>query len=282
MMERESYKSPLIIGFIFASLLVFSPQIVFAQTTGAPTILPDNAFWGLKLFIENLQENITFNEPLRAEIILKHIEERDREALELERRGLIIPLDRLEMIRQEKIAKAEFIIQKLERAQTQQDTLEQMFADRSEVAKGITESDRVQILRDQQLQSPIVGGVPTQIADRPIGFVPVEDIKETDTQRDILTKLKTRLENSFDGSQITEIRAKFTELRLETDMERKQVLADQLDEEVNNPLVSITCFGRVDTLSLSLATDPIVNLQDQCPVLRAFDTELVRDIANGN
>ncbi len=278
MMERESRKSPLIIGFIFASLLVFSPQIVFAQTTSAPTILPDNAFWGLKLFIENLQENITFNEPLRAEIILKHIEERDREALELERRGLMIPLDRLEMIRQEKIAKAEFIIQKLERAQTQQETLEQMFADRSELAQA-TESDRVQILRDQQLQPPIVGGVPI---DRPIGFVPVEDINESDTDRDILTKLKTRLENSFDGSQITEIRAKFTELRLEEDFERKQVLADELDEEVNNPLVSITCFGRVDTLSLSLATDPIVDLQDQCPVLRAFDTELVRDVANGN
>ena len=278
MMERESCKSPLIIGFVFASLLVFSPQIVFAQTTSAPLILPDNAFWGLKLFIENLQENITFNEPLRAEIILKHIEERDREALELERRGLMIPLDRLEMIRQEKIAKAEFIIQKLERAQSQQETLEQMFADRSELAQA-TESDRVQILRDQQLRPPIVGGVPI---DRPIGFVPVEDINDSDTDRDILTKLKTRLENSFDGSQITEIRAKFTELRLEEDFERKQVLADELDEEVNNPLVSITCFGRVDTLSLSLATDPIVDLQDQCPVLRAFDTELVRDIANGN
>jgi len=279
MMERESYKSPLIIGFIFASLLVFSPQIVFAQTTSAPTILPDNAFWGLKLFIENLQENITFNEPLRAEIILKHIEERDREALELERRGLTIPLDRLEMIRQEKIAKAEFIIQKLERALEQQETLEQMFADRSELAQATTESDRIQIIRDQKLQPPIVGGVPI---DRPIGFVPVEDINESDTDRDILTKLKTRLENSFDGSQITEIRAKFTELRLEEDFERKQVLADELDEEVNNPLVSITCFGRVDTLSLSLATDPIVELQDQCPVLRAFDTELVRDVANGN
>ncbi len=278
MMERESYKSPLIIGFVFASLLVFSPQIVFAQTTSAPLILPDNAFWGLKLFIENLQENITFNEPLRAEIILKHIEERDREALELERRGLMIPLDRLEMIRQEKIAKAEFIIQKLERALDQQETLEQMFADRSELAQA-TQSDRVQILRDQQLQSPIVGGVPI---DRPIGFVPVADINESDTDRDILTKLKTRLENSFDGSQITEIRAKFTELRLEEDFERKQFLADELDEEVNNPLVSITCFGRVDTLSLSLAIDPIVELQDQCPVLRAFDTELVRDIANGN
>lgn len=279
MMERESYKSPLIIGFIFASLLVFSPQIVFAQTISAPLILPDNAFWGLKLFIENLQENITFNEPLRAEIILKHIEERDREALELERRGLMIPLDRLEMIRQEKIAKAEFIIQKLERALEQQDTLEQMFADRSELAQATTESDRVQILRDQQLQSPIVGGVPI---DRPIEFVPVDDIKESDTERDILTKLKTRLENSFDGAQITDIRAKFTELRLEKDFERKQFLADELDEEVNNPLVSITCFGRVDTLSLSLATDPIVELQDQCPVLRAFDKELVRDVANGN
>jgi len=279
MMERESYKSPLIIGFVFASLLVFSPQIVFAQTTSAPLILPDNAFWGLKLFIENLQENITFNEPLRAEIILKHIEERDREALELERRGLMIPIERLEMIRQEKIVKAEFIIQKLERAQSQQETLQQMFADRSELAQATTESDRVQILRDQQLRPPIVGGV---ITDRPIGFVPVKDIEESDTDREVLTKLKTRLENSFDGSQITEIRAKFTELRLEEDFERKQVLADELDEEVNNPLVSITCFGRVDTLSLSLATDPIVDLQDQCPVLRAFDTELVRDIANGN
>ncbi len=279
MMERESRKSPLIIGFIFASLLVFSPQIVFAQTMSAPTILPDNAFWGLKLFIENLQENITFNEPLRAEIILKHIEERDREALELERRGLMIPLDRLEMIRQEKIAKAEFIIQKLERAQSQQETLEQMFADRSELAQATSESDRVQILRDQKLQPPIVGGVPI---DRPIGFVPVADINESDTDRDILTKLKTRLENSFDGAEITDIRAKFTELRLEEDFERKQVLADELDEEVNNPLVSITCFGSVNTLSLSLASDPIVELQDQCPVLRAFDTELVRDVANGN
>ena len=120
-----------------------------------------------------------------------------------------------------------------------------------------------------------------RVSDVPIIVVRVDDIQEEDDQRTILTKLRQRLENSFSTSEVTEIRAKFAELREESNPDRQVILADQLDDQVNNPVVSITCFGFVDTLSLARADDPVTNLQEQCPILRPFDTEMVREIIGG-
>ena len=303
MMERKSTNYALFIGTLgILGVMAFSPLPVYApshpefQPVDAPAILPDSPFWGIKLAIENLQEVFTFQDERRAELILKHAEERDLEAIELERQMKMIPLERLKEIQAEKLRNAEVIIMRLERAHNIAVQEEQAFADRRELAEAGTDEQRVaiQMAQDERLRSsesfliePRIGGIsiiePTtvRIADRPIELTRIEDIQDDDDQTTILTKLRERLENSFSTSQITEIRAKFAEIREEEDPLRKERLADQLDEEVNSPLVSITCLGTVDTLSLSLATDPIRELQEQCPILRPFDTEVVRNVVNG-
>jgi len=120
-----------------------------------------------------------------------------------------------------------------------------------------------------------------RLADRPVSILPVDDITDEDEPSDIISKLRTRLENSFSSSEITEIRARFAELREEENPDRQIRLAESLDERVNSPLVSITCFGAVNTLSLAQASDPVRNLQDQCPILRPIPTEELRQLANG-
>lgn len=305
MMERKSQVNALFIGTlsILLGVMVFSPQIVFAQVGSTappetrPTILPDSPFYGLKLAIENLRETFTFQEEKRAELILKHSEERDREAVELERQGKMIPLERLKAIQAEKIKRAEEIILKLERVQNIIDTRQQLAEERRELAQATTEQERIAIQMQQKARERAESAIliepkiglpniiePTTIreADKPITILPVQDIEETDDNRTILEKLRDRLENSFSTSEITEIRAKFAEIREETDPVRKEILAEQLDQQVNNPLVSITCIGRVNTLSLSLSVDPVRTLQDQCPILRPFPTEMVRDTINGD
>jgi len=298
MLERKRNHFTLFIGtYIVLGVMIFSPHLVFAQEDQTtPTILPDSPFYGIKLAIENIQEAFTFQDERKAELILKHIEERDLEAIELERQNKMIPIERLRAIQAEKLIRAELIIRNLERAHNIAVQEELAFADRRELAEAGTDQQRVAIQLAQQERDRAEGsfiiepqiGVSTlieprteRIADRPLTIVPVEDIEETDDQITILTKLRQRLENSFSTAEITDIRARFSEVRDEDDPVRKEFLADQLDEQVNSPLVSITCLGRVDTLSLSLATDPVRELQDQCPILRTFDTEVVRDFVNG-
>ncbi len=303
MLERKSINYTLFIGTLgILGVMVLSPHLAYApshpefQPIDPPTILPDSPFYGIKLAIENLQEAFTFQDERKAEIILKHAEERDREAIELERQMKMIPLERLKEIQAEKLRNAEIIIMRLERAHNIVVQEEQAFADRRALAEAGTDQQRVAIqlaqqerdrLRQTNLIEPRIGGstliepLTARVSDRPIVLVPVEDIQESDDERTILLKLRDRLENSFSTSQITEIRAKFAEVREEDDPVRKELLADQLDDQVNNPLVSITCFGRVDTLSLSLATDPVRELQEQCPILRPFTTDMVRDVVSG-
>jgi len=292
MMERKPINYALFIGTLgILGVMAFSPHLAYAQEeiTNSPTILPDSPFYGIKLAIENLRETFTFQDERRAELILKHAEERDREAVELERQMKMIPLERLKAIQAEKLRNAEVIIMRLERAHNIEVQEQQAFADRRELAGAGTDQQRVaiQMAQDERLRSsesfiiePQIGVStliePTtkRIADRPIELTRIEDIQDDDDQTTILTKLRERLQNSFSTAQITEIRADFQELRLEEDPLRRERLADQLDEEVNSPLVSITCIGTVDSLALSLATDPVKELQDQCPILRAFDTEI--------
>jgi len=290
--------SPLIIGFVLVSLMVFSPQFVFAQEgilTLPPVILPDNFFYGLKLAIETIQENFTFQDDLRAELLLKHAEERDREAQELERLMKTIPLERLKQIQADKIMKAEQIIRRIESIRNMELQRQQVLEDREEIAQATTEAERIMIqLRQEErlrqataqiIEPTITGGLiegeQFRFSDRPVTVLPVTDITESDDTDTIIDKLKIRLANAFNTSEITEIRARFAELRAEQDPDRKEFLADSLDEQVNNPLVSITCFGRVNTLSLSLASEPIEELQEQCPILRTFTTNQLRDVANG-
>jgi len=297
MMERRSINYTLLIGTLsILGVMVFSPHLVYAQEdTARPTILPDSPFYGIKLAIENLREAFTFQDERRAELILKHSEERDREAEALEIQGKMIPLERLKAIQAEKLRRAEVIIRQLEANQNIIDQREFNAEERRELAQATNDEERVAIQMQQRarelaenrvLIEPKIGmGLiePSQarVSDVPITVVLVEDIQEDDDQRTILTKLRQRLENSFSTSEVTEIRAKFAELREESDLDRQEILADQLDDQVNNPIVSITCFGFVDTLSLARANDPVENLQEQCPILRPFDREMVRDVING-
>ena len=297
MLERRSINYTLLIGTLSVlGVMVFSPHLVFAQEdTTRPAILPDSPFYGIKLAIENLREAFTFQDERRAELFLKHSEERDREAEALEAQGKMIPLERLKAIQGEKLRRAEVIIRQLEANQNIIDQREFNAQERRELAQATNDEERVAIQMQQRarelaenrvLIEPKIGmGIiepsTARVSDVPITVVLVKDIQEEDDQRTILTKLKQRLENSFSTSEVTEIRAKFAELRIETDPERQVILADRLDDQVNNPIISITCFGFVDTLVLARADDPIVNLQEQCPILRPFDTEMVRDVING-
>ena len=298
MMERKSYYTLFIGTLSIIGFLVFSPHLAYAQEgetappESRPTILPDSPFYGIKLAIENLRETFTLQDERRAELILKHAEERDREASELERQNKMIPLERLKAIQAEKLRKAEELILRLENIQSLKDQKQKELEERRELAQAKTDDERVMIQikqkeRESNLIEPEIGSFKIiepetrRVAEKPIMILPVEDIDEDDDEREILTKLRDRLENSFSGTEITQIRAEFAELREEDDPETKILLAQQLDEKVNNPLVSISCFGRVNTLSLSLATDPVKELQEQCPILRTFDTEDVRNVVNG-
>lgn len=297
MMERGSINYTLLIGTLsILGVMVFSPHLVYAQEdTSRPVILPDSPFYGIKLAIENLQEAFTFQDERKAELILKHSEERDREAEVLESQGKMIPIERLKEIQGQKLRQAEVIIQRLERAQNIIDQTQQNADERRELAQATNEQERISIQMQQRARELAEGRVliepklgmgliepnTIRVSDVPIVVVPVTDIEDDDDQRTILTKLRQRLENSFSTSEVTEIRARFAELRGETDPERQVILADRLDDQVNNPIISITCFGFVDTLLLARADDPVQNLQEQCPILRPFNTEMVRDVING-
>lgn len=287
-MERELLSLPVFIGTILV-LLIFSPTSIYAQEDQRlPSILPDSPFYGIKLAIENIQEAFTFQDARKAELILKHAEERDLEALALERDGKEIPLVRLKEIQADKIMKAEEIIIRLDRAQNIVEQRQQVLDDRSAIAQATTEQERIQIQRQQQLRDQGINLIETtdrvrlieldRPADRPIKILPVEEIFETDSERTQIEKLKDRLENAFSSSELTEIRAKFSEIRNEEDFDRKKRLAESLDEQINNPLVSISCFGRINTLSIAVSSEPVKTLQDQCVILRAMDTELLTRI----
>jgi len=298
MMEMK-IKYPVFIG-MFIAMLVFSPPIAFAQQEPIPAVLPDNPFYNFKLLIENIQESLTVQEDRRAELLLKHAQERDIEARALEAQGKMIPLERLKQIQADKIMKAEQIIVRLEQVNAQLVETQQEREERQLILQAQSERERTLILqriedakarpdfiepttldRPTIIEPTIIGGLIVQRAETPVEILPVEDIQDTDEPSIILQKLRDRLTNAFTTSEITEIRADFQQLRDETDLERKRLLADQLDAEVNNVVVSITCFGTVDTFALSIAIDPVDELQEQCPILRPIPDDQLRSLANG-
>lgn len=290
MMERK-INYPMFVG-MFLAIMVFSPPMAFAQDHPQPVVLPDSFFYNFKLAIENFQEFITTQDERKAELLLKHVEERDREAEALERMGKFIPIERLKAIQAEKIARAEQIILRLENALSFSQQQEQERADRNQLLQATTEAERVLLLQEQQDKRDqpqfiepsdrpqIIEGQMQRTAVQPVQIFPVEDITDEDDFSTIVQKLRDRLQNSFSISEITEIRARFSELRLETDFDRKRFLADQLDNQVNSPIISISCFGRVDTFALSIAIDPIDELQEQCPILRPIPDEELARLAN--
>ena len=299
MMERELLKSPMFIGLYMVVLsMIFSPHLVFAQTDGQsrPTILPDNILYGLKIAIENIQEALTTQDEKRAELMLKHAEERDREAVELESQGKSIPLEKLKEIQGQKLMRAEEIIQRLEARQNTDDKEQKGLELRQELQKASNDIERSKIMTEQKelersdeakVIEPDLSKKPKLIessmqfrSEKPITITAVEDIKDSDDQNTVLEKLKIRLDNSFSGSEITEIRAKFSELRQEDDLLKKKMLAQQLDEKINNPMVSISCFGRVNTFSIAQAPDPVKELQEQCLILKAVQTDQLRKMAD--
>jgi len=292
MMERK-IKYPVFIG-MFVVMLVFSPPNAFAQLDITPAVLPDSFFYNFKLLIENIQESFTVQEDRKAELLLKHAQERDIEARALEAQGKMIPLERLKQIQADKIMKAEQIIIRLEQVNAQLVETQQERAERQLVLQAQSEAERIQILQrieDSKARPDFLEPTTDRVtifesqfiqrAETPVEILPVEDIKDTDEVSVILQKLRDRLTNAFTTSEITEIRADFQELRDETDLERKRLLADQLDAEVNNVVVSITCFGKVDTFALSIAPDPVDELQEQCPILRPIPDDQLRSLANG-
>ncbi len=243
--------------FVFLVLLgavsVFFPH-AYAQTTNADVgILPDSPFWGFKIFFENLQESFTFNDERRAELILEHAEVRRAEVDILERRMISIPNDVI-INHDEKIKRAQEIILKLEQGLPTRTTptVSQLQIDQSE------EISDVRLL---------------------------QRIDDTDTRETIIDKLRDRLTLAFTDNQVIEIKRDFQELQDEDDPVTRKMLADELDSEVNNPIVNVSCLGFIDTLSIADSPNPVATLQDQCLFLKSMPLDELRvflDRTDGN
>jgi len=235
--------------FVFLVLLgavsVFFPH-AYAQTTNADVgILPDSPFWGFKVFFENLQESFTFNDERRAELILEHAEVRRAEVDILERRMISIPEDVI-INHDEKIARAQEIILRLEQGLPPRtpSSVSQLQIDQSE--------DRIGDVRLLQR------------------------IEDTDTRETIIDKLRDRLTLAFTDNQVIEIKRDFQDLQDEEDPLLRKMLADELDSEVNNPIVNLSCLAFIDTLSIADSPNPVATLQDQCLFLRSMPLDELR------
>jgi len=214
MMERK-IKYPVFIG-MFIAMLVFSPPLAFAQQEPIPAVLPDSFFYNFKLLIENIQEAFTLQEDRKAELLLKHAEERDIEARALEAQGKMIPLERLKQIQADKIMKAEQIIIRLEQVNAQLVESQQERAERQLVLQAQSEAERIQILQrieDAKARPDFLEPTTDRVtifesqfiqrAETPIEILPVEDIKDTDEVSVILQKLRDRLTNAKTNPKTT-------------------------------------------------------------------------------
>jgi len=247
---RNSFLILAILGIvaIFPQSLVYAPSHPIGDDLRQPDvgILPDSPFYNFKLFFENLQEAFTFNQERRAELILEHAELRRAEVDILEFRMVPIP-DRVIEIHDEKIAKAVEIIERLEA------NLQPIASTRPTLAVPI----------DQSETAPSIIRV-------------LQKIGESDDEQTIVQKLRDRLSLAFSDNQVIEIKTDFQTLRAEDDPIVRQRLADELDREVNNPIVNISCFGIISTLEIANAPDPVDELQDQCLFLKPIPTDILR------
>lgn len=235
-----------VLAIFLLGVAIFPPN-AFAQVSDRDVgILPDSPFYNFKLFFENLQEAFTFNQERRAELFLEHAELRRAEADILEIRMVPIP-DRVIQIHDEKIVRAQEIIQRLEA------DLQPIASTRPTLAVPIDQSE-----------------------DRPSGITLLQKISDADDQQTIVDKLRERLNLAFSDSQIIEIKRDFQILRAEEDPIIRQRLADSLDDEVNSPIVNISCFGFIDTLSIADSPDPVGTLQDQCLFLQPIPIDQLR------
>lgn len=219
--------------------LMFFPQNVFAQTTPDIGLLPDNIFYDFKLFFENLQEQFEFNEARRAEILLEHAEVRRAEIEELERRNIEIPV-KVVRIQSEKVTKAQEIIDRIAGA----------LSIRATVIDPSIELNRGDL----------------------------ERISDTDSEGTKIRKLQERLQLAFSDRQVSDIKLKFNEVVTELDVEKRRILAERLDNQVNTSIINLSCFGTINTLEIADSIDPVRELQDQCLVLRSIPTDELRRI----
>jgi len=239
-----------IILLVLVSAIVILPQNSFGQVADRDVgILPDSPFYNFKLFWENLQEGFTFNEERRAELILEHAEIRKAEVDLLELRGIPIP-ERILQLHDEKIERARLIIETLEAGLPPQpvSAVRQIIIDQSE--------------------------------DRPIVTSPLQKIQDIDSDQTIVDKLRERLSFALSDNQIIEIKEAFQELREEEDPQIREELAKDIDDEVNNPIVNISCLGRISSLDIADSPDPVGTLQDQCAFLKPIPTDQLRIFLN--
>jgi len=219
--------------------IMFFPQTVFAQTVPDIGLLPNHPLYDFKLFFENLQEQFEFNDARRAEILLEHAEVRRAEIDVLERGNFDIPV-KVVRIQLEKFQKAEEIINKLEGA-------------------------------------PLTRAIPIDPLREP-NRNELEKILDTDSDETKIIKLKERLRLAFSDRQVSDIKLKFNEVVTERDVEKRRILAERLDNQVNTSIINLSCFGRINTLEIADSIDPVRELQDQCLLLKAITTDELRRI----
>jgi hypothetical protein len=106
----------------------------------------------------------------------------------------------------------------------------------------------------------------------------LEKISDVDSDQTKINKLRDRLQLAFSDRQVSDIKLKFNDVVTEEDAVKRRILAQQLDEEVNNPIVNLSCFGRINTLEIADSVDPVEKLQEQCLFLKPIPTEQLRRI----
>lgn len=193
--------------------------IIFLISTGF-MILPDSPLYGFKLFGENISENFTFDDLKRAELKLKHAEERTKE-------------------------------------------IETMMIENKEVPESVVD-DKEQKTRD---------------ADAIIARIEASEGKH---DGEFLDSLRQKLMIAFKQVEIDQVRADYTRLINEDDVEERKRLAKELDEKVNKASINILCLGVLSSEKIAESSSPINELKKQCPILTPFDLkEEITDIDRG-
>jgi len=99
--------------------LVFFPMILLISTSFM--ILPDSPLYNFKLFAEDISESFTFDDLKRAELKLKHAEERTKEIETLMSEKKVVPQNVVDD-KEKKIKDADAIIAKIEASEGKHDS----------------------------------------------------------------------------------------------------------------------------------------------------------------
>src|SRR3990167_10024196 len=99
--------------------ILFFPMILLISASFM--ILPDSPLYNFKLFAENISEGFTFNDLKRAELKLKHAEERTKEIEALMSEKKVVPQNVVDD-KEKKIKDADAIIAKIEASEGKHDS----------------------------------------------------------------------------------------------------------------------------------------------------------------